>query len=117
MKSEGALLFVKPRRHVLFKIYFAAASDVRIGKFVGDVGGRRVIHFGGSSFCLKAGVGFRPRWEDGGFLGPMNEGGFIAPVKEFAHGAAMDSGQHESLHLHVGGPEGCGPEGVMTVAQ
>ena len=62
-------------------------------------------------------MGFGPRGEDGVLLGPMNEGGFIAPVEELAHGAAVDSGEHESLHLHVGSPEGCGPEGVTAVAK
>jgi hypothetical protein len=76
-----------------------------------------VIHFGWSSFCLQASVGFGPRWEDSGFLSPVNEGGFIAPMKEFAHGAAVGSGEHETLHFLFGGPEGCGPEGMMAIAQ
>src|SRR5580658_3216660 len=105
------------RRPALFEVYFATGSNVRIGKSVCDMGGRRVIHFRGSSFCLQAGVGFGPRWEDGVFLSPMNEGGFIAPVTQLAHGAAVGSGEHESLHLYVGSPEGCGPEGSMAIAQ
>lgn len=79
--------------------------------------GRWVAHFGGSSFCLQAGVGFGPRGEGGVFLSPMNECGFIAPVEEFAHGAAVDSGEHESLHLYVGSPDGGGPECVTAIAQ
>ena len=118
MKTRtGAWLFLKARRRGLFETYFAARTDVRVGKSVGGVGGRRVAHFGGSSFCLQAGVGFGPRGEGGVFLSPMNECGFIAPVEEFAHGAAVDSGEHESLHLYVGSPEGCGPESVTAVAK
>jgi hypothetical protein len=47
----------------------------------------------------------------------MNQSGFIAPVKQFAHGAAVGSGDHESPHIHLGSPEGCGPEGGKTIAQ
>ena len=60
---------------------------------------------------------FGPSRESRGFLPPVDEGGFIAPVKQFAHGAAVSSGEHESLHLYVGGPEGCGPEGATPIAQ
>jgi hypothetical protein len=84
---------------------------------MGGVGGRRVAHFGGSSFCLQPGVSFGPRGEDGVFLGPMNKGGFVAPVHNLAHGAAVGSGEHESLHLHVRGPDGRRPESVMAIAK
>jgi hypothetical protein len=47
----------------------------------------------------------------------MNKRGFVAPVKQFAHGMSVGSGKHELLHLHFGSPQGCGPEGVMAVAQ
>jgi hypothetical protein len=47
----------------------------------------------------------------------MDERGFIAPVEELAHGAAVGSGEHESLHLHVRGPHSGGPEGVMAIAK
>jgi hypothetical protein len=117
MGAPDALPSESSRRPGLFEIYFAARSHVRVGESVGDMGGRRVIHFGGPSFCLQAGVSFGPRWEDGVFLDPMNEGGFIAPVKKFAHGATVGSGEHESLHLHFGSPESGGPEGATAVAK
>jgi len=79
--------------------------------------GRRVIHFGGPSFCLQASVGFGPRRERRAFLSPVDEGGFVAPVEKLAHGAAMGSGEHESFHLYVGSPDGCGPESAMAIAQ
>jgi hypothetical protein len=81
------------------------------------MGGRRVIHFGGPSICLQPSVGFGPRWEDSGFLSPMNEGGFITPVKQFAHGTSVGSGEHESLHIRFGSPKSGGPESVTAVAQ
>jgi hypothetical protein len=64
----------------LFEIYFSSASNVRIGKSVCNMGGRRVIHFGPSTFRLQSSVGFGPRRKTRLFLGPMNQGGFIAPV-------------------------------------
>jgi hypothetical protein len=64
----------------LFEVYFSSASNVRIGKSVRHMRGRRVIHFGPSTFGLQSSVGFGPRRKTRVFLCPMNQGGFIAPA-------------------------------------
>lgn len=76
-----------------------------------------MVDFGGATFGFEAGVGFEPRWQGVGFLGPMNEGGFVAPVKEFAHGAAVSARDHEALHGGFGGPECDGPESLAAIGE
>lgn len=35
---------------------------MELGEFVGEVGWRRVVDFGGTAFGFEASVGFEPSW-------------------------------------------------------
>ena len=84
---------------------------------MGEVGWGGMIDFGGAAFGFEASVGFEPGWQDGRFLGPTNDGGFVAPMEKFAHRAAVNAGDHKSLHGGFRGPKSGGPESRTAIAE
>jgi hypothetical protein len=101
----------------LLEHQFSAAVHLRRGKFIGKVSGGGMIYLRAPAILLEAFVRFRPAWQCGAHLGPMDHGGFVAPRCELAHGLPVDARSHKLLHGRLVRPESAGPERVLLFSK